>query len=251
MKYTAQIVTQLKIERKENLIIFEVDLEYKEFKEKEILFCSFEILELRIVKAPVELYLLNPLNNVGKIVFEINENKKIKRIKNFGEIKERVKIYYKKLKEEITSSLEEKEIIQQFSYGIFDTEEKTLKELLSVMYLYAFLGGNYNVDFQEKTNIDGYTKDYRIPIKYTKKTENNITKINGEVDSENISFFVLEHEMKDLGIEYDEKKLYFKWEEEIVYNIDENIENVRMFREGGIKTKIEKKEIMIINRIGE
>ena len=34
MKYTAQIVTQLKIERKENLIIFEVDLEYKEFKEK-------------------------------------------------------------------------------------------------------------------------------------------------------------------------------------------------------------------------
>lgn len=138
MKYTAQIVTQLKIKRKENLIIFEVDLEYKEFKEKEILFCSFEILEMRIVKAPVELYLLNPLNNVGKIVFEINENKKIKRIKNFGEIKERVKIYYKKLKEEITSSLEEKEIIQQFSYGIFDTEKNFKRIIISDVSLCFF-----------------------------------------------------------------------------------------------------------------
>lgn len=252
MRYNIQLISRIKTPNSNDPVLMEIELENNIIRKSDKRYFEITVEKISYIKTPKAGFIFNPLNSSGKMLIEIDENNRMINLSNYEEVKGRITEYYKKLilkmkKEDI----EIKQRIKEISASTYESRNQTEKELLEIRYLYVFLGGNFQVNSEEKNSISGFLKNYNIPIIYKKENLNYTTYIKGEINNKKISAYALMREMETLKIEYDRNKLFFKSEHEINYNSSGEIKNAKVFYEGGIKGKIERKELITINTIGD
>ena len=250
-RYSIQIISELTTETSQSKTILEIILKKSidNIQKDNIEVYKIEKIKNYIVSPTV--MLLNPFNVIKEIRIKTDFNKRITDLLNYSELRRTIEKYYFDLSKTVKDkSPEHEKFLQELAAYTFYPKDEAILELLKTRYFYVFFGGNYKSNKSDIILLDGFLPSYSLPILYNKKYFENSGNayLNGNIASEKISAYMLNEDMRKFNLEYDIDKLFFN-SEHIINYASEEINNAKIFQEGGIKGKYTKKEIVTISQI--